>query len=108
MTTKYVTYVGSVAANSTTSNAVATQDDNQVRTITGIFSGDTTKLNRTQLALAGKVMVDIDDSAFSAANGLLPVSVSYPVGVLIFLGFQNGTGGAVNNQPIVVQYTVPI
>jgi len=105
--TKYLTYVASTPANTTELTQQITQDDNQDRHLVGILTGDATKLNRTQIQLSGKVVVDIDNSLMGQQKDFIPLDVTFKAGVFFFLGTQNGTAGAVDNIPITIKYEVP-
>ena len=105
---KYITFVASTPANSTVVGAVVTPDDNQERTVTGVLTGDSTKLNRTQIERTGLTVVDIDNSLMAQQAGFIPVNVVFKSGIQINVGSENGTAGAVNNFPITIQYTVPL
>lgn len=106
MQTKVVTQSISSAANTTTQSQIVTQDDNQIRTIIGVWANDTTKLVRTGLALQGKVIVDYDDSFNALLKEPFPCNIVFPAGVQITLQLLNGTAGAINNVNVAIVYTV--
>lgn len=103
---KIMTFQISAAANATTTLPVTTQDDNQIRTVTGIWSTDATKLVLTGLQLQGKTIVSYDDFLNTLLKEPLECSVAFPAGVQINLVLQNGTAGAINNNDVLVRYEV--
>lgn len=106
MQTKVMTFSVTVAANQTVTNAITTQDDNQDRTVTGIWATDETKLVQTFLQLQGKNFVEYDDFLNSLLKDFLGCSVVFPSGIQIVLGAFNGTGGAVGPYNVSIRYTV--
>jgi len=103
---KYMTFELSAAANTKTVSLVATQDDNIIRTVTGIWCNDTTKLVVTGIQLQGKDMVAYDDFFNSLLKNPLECKVPFPAGVQIGLVLNNGTAAAVNNVNITLRYEI--
>lgn len=104
---KYLQFYNTVGANSSNIVSITTQDDNQIRTVTGIWCNDETKLVQTVLQLQGKNIVAFDDFFNSLLKAPLQCNVAFPAGVNIFLGLINGTAGAITNAGIVIRYEVP-
>lgn len=102
-----MTFPVTTAANTTSTTTVSTQDDNQVRTVTGIWSTDATKLVLTGIQLQGKNIVMYDDFLNTLLKEPLECNIAFPAGVQIILVQQNGTAGAITANDILVRYEVP-
>jgi len=106
MAIKVLTQVISTAANSSSLAAVATQDDNLQRTLTGIWVSDHTTGLQAEVQLTGKTVVQVDDTVMNLLKDFLEVEVVFPPGIQFFLGFNNTTGGAINNVAFIYRYEV--
>jgi hypothetical protein len=107
-TVKLLSFYSSASAGANSLAQIATQDDNQDRTIVGILCNDQTKLVRTQVQLAGKLVFDVDDGLMAQQKEWIDCNIVFKAGVFIFLGLQNGSGGNITNAGITVKYSVPV
>lgn len=107
-TVKLLTYYTTANAGANSVAQVATQDDNQDRTILGVLCNDQTKLVRTQIALIGKTVFDVDDFLMTQQKELIACNIVFPKGTFVFLGLQNGAGGNIVAAAITIKYSVPV
>lgn len=107
-TVKLLTYYSSANTLANSVAQIATQDDNQDRTILGILCNDQTKLVRTQIQLAGKLVFDVDDFLMTQQKQWIDCNIVFKAGIYIFLGLQNGSGGNITNAGITIKYSVPV
>lgn len=98
------TATGSASNPGITGYDITTPDDAYDRHITGIFVSPQTAGLAIRVVIAGQQVCQIDTSAFSAANGPLPIQADALVGQQFHIDFANMTGGAVNNNAITIQY----
>lgn len=104
--THYVTTRFTVTAgNSSGADITSQRDDNSQRRVKGLFCSDTTANVVTELVQAGAVVARFAHSAFSAANGPLPVDATYDVGQEIHVNCINSSGGSVTPE-YTIQYEV--
>lgn len=110
MALRYVRFpVPAIAAGANSGRTViSTFDDDKPRKLTGFFVATPTALVHSKLDVSGVVYADVEHADFSIVPQIIPLDITFQVGVQVAVTVFNDSGGALaaNHDVLTLRYEV--